>query len=75
MGKYIMYIVFENAPSSNQMADAVKSLIQDIEAYYNLTNVRANTNSVKMTENYSNKNINDVKTILEQNGINYEIIG
>ena len=73
--KYIMYIVFENAPSSNQMADAVKSLIQDIEAYYNLTNVRANTNSVKMTENYSNKNINDVKTILEQNGINYEIIG
>ena len=73
--KYIIYIVFENAPSSNEMADAVKSLIQDIEAYYNLTNVRANTNSVQKTENYSNKKINDVKTILEQNGIKYEVIG
>ena len=73
--KYVMYIVFENAASSNQMADAVKSLIQDIEAYYNLTNVRASSNPVKMTDNYSNKNVNDVKTILEQNGINYDIIG
>ncbi len=73
--KYIMYIAFENAPSNNEMADAVKSLIQDIEAYYNLTNVRADTNSIYMVENYSNRKVNDVKSILDLNRVNYEVLG
>ena len=73
--KYIMYIAFENASSNNEMAEAVKSLIQDIEAYYNLTNVRADTNTIYMVENYSNRKVNDVKTILDMNGVKYEILG
>lgn len=73
--KYVMYIVFENAPNNDAMSDAVKSLIQDIEAYYNLTNVRANNSSVYRVENYSNKKTNDVRALLDQNGVRYEIIG
>ncbi|MBR2603454.1 MAG: hypothetical protein IKE10_00280 [Bacilli bacterium] len=73
--KYVMYIAFENAASSSQMADAVKSLIQDIEAYYNLTNVRATTNYAYKVGNYSNKKVVDVKTELDNNGISYELIG
>ena len=73
--KYIMYIVFENAASSNQMADAVKSLIQDIEAYYNLTNVRASDTYTYKVDNYSNKKISDVKTELDTLGVHYEVLG
>ena len=73
--KYVMYIAFENAPNNDAMADAVKSLIQDIEAYYNLTNVRASSDSVYKVENYSNKKINDVKVVLDENRVNYEVIG
>lgn len=73
--KYIMYIAFENASSNNEMAEAVKSLIQDIEAYYNLTNVRADTNSIYMVENYSNRKVNDVKSVLDIQGISYEVLG
>ena len=58
--KYIFYISLENA-SENTMPEAVKSLIQDIEAYYNLTNVRVSKSTGFRAGNYLNKNIQDVK--------------
>lgn len=72
--KYIFYISLENA-SENTMPEAVKSLIQDIEAYYNLTNVRVSKSTGFRAGNYLNKNIQDVKNELELNNIEYEIIG
>ena len=72
--KYIFYISLENA-SENTMPEAVKSLIQDIEAYYNLTNVRVSKSTGFRAGNYLNKNIQEVKNELELNNIEYEIIG
>ena len=57
------------------MSNCVKSLIQDLEAYYNLTNVNTNTKKYYQVENYLNKNVDEVKNILNVNGVTYEIIG
>lgn len=73
--KYVFYIAFKDISSSIPMSNAVKSLIQDLEAYYNLTNVRTNTKKYTKIDNYLNKNINEVKNVLNVNGIQYEIIG
>ena len=73
--KYIFYVAFKDLPTSLRMSNAVKSLIQDLEAYYNLTNVRTNTKNNYNIENYLNKNIDEVKNILNVNGIGYEVIG
>ena len=73
--KYVFYIAFKNISSSNYMSKAIKSLIQDIEAYYNLTNVKKVENKSYKTENYLNKNVEEVKKILDSNGVKYEILG
>jgi hypothetical protein len=57
------------------MSNAVKSLIQDLEAYYNLTNIKANTVNYYKVENYLNKNVNDVRNVLTVNNVPFEIIG
>ena len=73
--KYIFYIAFQDAPSSTPLSNAVKSLIKDLEAYYNLTNVRENKKATYDVDNYINKNINDVKNVLDVNGVKYIVIG
>lgn len=73
--KYIFYIAFQDASSSTPLSDAVKSLIKDLEAYYNLTNVRNNTKTIYNIENYLNKKVADVKNILDINGVKTIIIG
>lgn len=73
--KYVFYIAFKDLPTSTRMSNAVKSLIQDLEAYYNLTNVRTNTKNNYKIENYMNKNVDEVKNVLNVNNISYEIIG
>ncbi|MBO6195438.1 MAG: hypothetical protein J6O56_03725 [Bacilli bacterium] len=73
--KYVFYIAWKDLPTSIPMSNSVKSLIQDLEAYYNLTNVKANTKKYYKVENYLNKNINDIRNILNVNGVAYEVIG
>ena len=73
--KYVFYIAFQDCPSSYPLSNAVKSLIKDLEAYYNLTNVRENRKATFDVDNYINKNINDVKNVLDVNGVQYIIIG
>lgn len=73
--KYVFYIAWKDLATSIPMSNCVKSLIQDLEAYYNLTNVNTNTKKYYQVENYLNKNINEVKNILTVNEIQYEIIG
>ena len=73
--KYVFYIAWKDLSTSIPMSNSVKSLIQDLEAYYNLTNVKANTKKYYKVENYLNKNINDIRNILNVNGVAYEVIG
>ena len=73
--KYIFYIAFQDAPSSAPLSNSVKSLIKDLEAYYNLTNVRENKKSTYDVESYINKKVDDVKNVLDVNKIGYIVIG
>ena len=73
--KYIFYIAFQDAPSSAPLSNSVKSLIKDLEAYYNLTNVRENKKATYDIDNYINKKVDDVKNVLDVNNIKYIIIG
>ena len=73
--KYVFYIAFQDAPGSGPLSNAVKSLIKDLEAYYNLTNVRENKKATYDVENYINKNIEEVKNVLNVNGVGYIVIG
>ena len=73
--KYVFYIAWKDLSTSIPMSNAVKSLIQDLEAYYNLTNIKANTINYYKVENYLNKNVNEVRNILNVNNVPYEIIG
>ena len=73
--KYIFYIAFQDAPSSTPLSNAVKSLIKDLEAYYNLTNVRENKKATYDVDNYINKKTEDVKNVLNVNNVKYIVIG
>lgn len=72
--KYIFYIAVENAPN-NPMPDAIKSLITDIETYYNLSSKNEQVNSLYKMENFLNKKTDFVRERLNQNGVVYEVIG
>ena len=73
--KYIFYIAFQDCPSSYPLSNSVKSLIKDLEAYYNLTNVRENKKATYDVDNYINKKVDDVKNVLDVNGVGYLVIG
>ena len=73
--KYIFYIAFQDCPSSTPLSNSVKALIKDLEAYYNLTNVRENKKASYDVDNYINKKTEDVKNVLNVNGVKYIVIG
>ena len=73
--KYVFYIAFKDLETSTPMSNAVKSLIQDLEAYYNLTNIKTNIKQYYNIENYFNRNVEDVINILKVNGVSFEVIG
>ena len=73
--KYIFYTAFRNIDSSSYIGDAVKSVVKDLEAYYNLTNVKTNAKESYKVENYLNKKVSNVKEVLDANNVKYEIIG
>lgn len=72
--KYIFYIAVENAPG-NPMPDAVKSLITDIETYYNLSNSGVDANNVYTLDNFLNKKTENVRATLDLNQVPYVMIG
>ncbi len=71
--KYIFYIALERS-INNTMPSMIKSMIKDIETYYNLTSIEANNNTY-IIDNFLNKDVEIVKNTLNIKGINYEIIG
>ena len=72
--KYIFYIAVENA-QGNPMQETIKSLVQDIETYYNLSNNGTSSNNIYKMDNFINKKIDFTKGRLDANSITYEVIG
>lgn len=72
--KYIFYIALEKS-AINTMPDIIKSIIKDIETYYNLTSVEANNNSIYIMENFLSKDVEVAKNMLNLSNVKYEILG
>lgn len=72
--KYIFYIALEKS-SVNTMPDIIKSIIKDIETYYNLTSVEADNNSIYIMENFLSKDVEVAKNMLNLSNVKYEILG
>ena len=72
--KFIFYLYLEKA-SINTMPNMLKSILNDIETYYNITKVNTNEKILYKVDNFINKNIDDVKASLDLRGVKYQIIG
>lgn len=72
--RFIFYIYLDS-PARDLKADILKSILTDIETYYNITKVNTDSNNVHTMENYINKDINSVRNNLDTNNISYEILG
>lgn len=72
--KYIFYIALEKSVI-NTMPDIIKSMIKDIETYYNLTSVEVNNNNVYIMENFLNKDIEAAKNTLNLSNVKYDVLG
>lgn len=72
--KYIFYIYLDKS-STNTMPDMIKSIIQDVETYYNITKINSNSVSSYTMPNFLNNNVDTVKNTLDISGISYEVIG
>ena len=72
--KYIFYIYLDKA-SVNTMPDMIKSIVQDVETYYNITKINSNSVSSYTIPNFLNNNVDNVKNTLSLAGVKYEVIG
>ena len=72
--KFIFYIYLERS-SSNKMPEILKSVLSDIETYYNITKINTSSNSVYKMENFINKSIDSARSTLDLNGVKYEVLG
>ncbi len=72
--KYIFYIYLDKA-SVNTMPDMIKSIIKDVETYYNIAKINSNTITSYAMPNFLNNNIENVKSALDTSNFKYEIIG
>lgn len=72
--KYIFYIYLDKA-SVNTMPDMIKSIVQDVETYYNITKINSNSVSSYTMPNFLNNNVDNVKNTLSLAGVKYEVIG
>ena len=57
------------------MQETIKSLVQDIETYYNLSNNGTSSNNIYKMDNFINKKIDFAKGRLDANSVTYEVIG
>ena len=57
------------------MPDIVKSMIKDIETYYNITSVKAGNNNLYVMGNFLNKDVEQSKNTLYLSGVSYEVLG
>ena len=72
--KFIFYLYLDS-PRVDNKADMLKSILTDIETYYNIAKVNNQSNKVYNMDNFINKDIEYAKTKLNENARQYEVIG
>jgi len=72
--KFIFYLYLDS-PRVDNKADMLKTILSDIETYYNITKVNTDSKKVFTMENFVNKDIEYTKNVLNVNSVKYEIIG
>ena len=72
--KFIFYLYLDS-PRIDNKADMLRSILTDIETYYNIAKVNTDSKNIYYMGNFINKSIDSVKSTLDVNGIKYEVIG
>ena len=72
--KFIFYLYLDS-PKKDNKADMLRSILTDIETYYNITRIKTDSNKIYTMENFVNKNIDAAKSVLDSKGVKYEVIG
>ena len=72
--KFIFYMYLDT-PRVDNKADMLKSILTDIETYYNIARVNTDSKKTYTMGNFINKMTDSAKAVLDQNGIKYEVIG
>lgn len=72
--KYVFYIALENSSSTTPQKEAIKSLVTEIETYYNLAREGSNDKVYKI-DNFLNMETMSARQILDANSVKYEVIG
>ena len=72
--KFIFYLYLDS-PKVDNKADMLKSILTDIETYYNIAKVNTQSNKVYNMDNFINKDIEYAKNVLNANQRGYEVIG
>ena len=72
--KFIFYLYLDS-PRVDNKADMLKSILTDIETYYNITRVNTDSKKTYTMGNFINKMTDSAKAVLDQNQIKYEVIG
>ena len=72
--KFVFYLYLDS-PRVDNKSDMLKSILTDIETYYNITKVNTDSKKVYNMDNFINKDTEYAKNILNSKSIRYEVIG
>ena len=72
--RFIFYIYLDS-PAYDNKDDMLKSILTDIETYYNFNKINTSSSNVYKMDNFINKGTEIVKNYLNTSGVKYEVIG
>ena len=72
--KFIFYLYLDS-PAYDYKEEMLKSVLIDLETYYNITKINTSSKDVYTMENFMNNDINKVRSKLDLLGKKYEVIG
>lgn len=72
--KFIFYLYLDS-PRRDNKTEMLRSILTDIETYYNITKVNTDSKNVFNMPNLVNKSTDSARGLLDANSIKYEVIG
>ena len=72
--RFIFYLYLDS-PRVDNKADMLRSILTDIETYYNITRINTDRKNIYYMGNFINKTIDSAKANLDSNAVQYEVIG
>ncbi|MBO6145515.1 MAG: penicillin-binding protein [Bacilli bacterium] len=72
--KFIFYLYLDS-PKYDNKTEMLKSILTDVETYYNITKVNTDSKNVFTMPNLINKSVENARGTLDSNSIKYEVIG